>query len=38
VLVGRGRGVRDAVERSHPWLGAVAEPWHQKNYSIYRSS
>jgi SAM-dependent methyltransferase len=37
VLVGRGRAVRDAVERAHPWLGAVVEPQHSAHYSIYRS-
>jgi hypothetical protein len=37
-LVGRGRAVRDAVERGHPWLGAVVAPTHRPNYSIYRSS
>lgn len=37
VVVGRGRAVRDAIERRHPWLGGVQEPRHRPNYSIYRS-
>lgn len=37
VLVGRGRAVRDAVERGHPWLGEVVAPLHRANYSIYNS-
>lgn len=37
VLVGRGREVRDQVEREHPWLTVVA-PDHQGNFSIYRSA
>lgn len=37
-VVGRGRAVRDAIERGHPWLGAVVEPKHHAHYSVYRSS
>lgn len=37
-LVGRGRAVRDAVEKRHPWLGEVVAPEHHAHYSIYRSS
>lgn len=37
VVVGRGRSVRDLVEREHPWLGAVVDPVHRAHYSIYRS-
>lgn len=37
VMVGRGRAVRDAVERRHPWLGAVVPPEHFPHLSIYRS-
>jgi hypothetical protein len=35
VLVGRGREVRDQVEREHPWL-QVKEPRHFPNFSLYR--
>ena len=37
-LVGRGRAVRDAIERSHPWLGEVVAPRHHGNFSLYVSS
>lgn len=36
-VVGRGRAVRDAIERHHPWLGSVHEPVHGPHYSLYRS-
>ncbi len=36
-VVGRGRGVRDQIERTHPWLGSVHRPAHFGHYSIYRS-
>lgn len=36
-VVGRGRGVRDAIERRHPWLGEVNPPQHLAHFSIYRS-
>lgn len=35
-LVARGRGVRDAIEKHHPWL-SVYEPVHGPHYSVYRS-
>ncbi len=34
-LVARGRGVRDAIEKKHPWI-SVHEPVHGPHYSIYR--
>ncbi len=36
-VVGRGRAVRDCVEKDHPWLGAVHPPLHEAHYSLYRS-
>lgn len=36
-VVGRGRRVRDKIEREHPWLGSVHGPRHFAHYSIYRS-
>lgn len=36
VLIGRGREVRDQVEREHPWL-TVQAPSHHGNFSLYRS-
>lgn len=36
-VVGRGRAVRDLVEREHPWLGSVHLPRHHAHYSLYRS-
>ncbi len=38
VVVGRGRGIRDAIERGHPWLASVTKPVHSEHYSIYRSA
>lgn len=37
-VVGRGRAVRDAIERGHPWLSQVVAPEHFSHYSIYRSA
>jgi len=37
VLIGRGREVRDQVEREHPWLNVVP-PEHHGNFSLYRSA
>jgi hypothetical protein len=37
-VVGRGRAVRDAIERRHPWLGGVVSPRHFANFSLYSSS
>ncbi len=36
-VVGRGRSVRDQIEREHPWLSAVHAPTHHAHYSIYRA-
>ncbi len=36
-VVGRGRAVRDQIEREHPWLGSVHAPLHRAHYSLYRS-
>lgn len=36
-VVARGRAVRDAVERRHPWLGSVHAPLHRAHYSVYRT-
>lgn len=36
-VVGRGRAVRDAIERRHPWLGEVHPPLHEAHYSLYRT-
>lgn len=36
-VVGRGRAVRDQIEREHPWLGSVNAPIHHGHYSIYRA-
>ncbi len=37
-VVGRGRRIRDAIERGHPWLSAIRKPEHFKHSSIYRST
>jgi hypothetical protein len=36
-VVGRGRGVRDLIEKQHPWLGDVNAPLHRAHFSVYRS-
>jgi hypothetical protein len=36
-VVGRGRGVRDQIERHEFWLSAVVTPQHFGNFSIYRT-
>lgn len=36
-VVGRGRGVRDEIERGHPWLTEIVAPIHRANYSLYQS-
>jgi hypothetical protein len=36
-VVGRGRAVRDAIERECPWLSQVQEPEHYSHFSIYSS-
>lgn len=38
IVVGRGRRIRDAIERENPWLSAVLPPEHSQHYSIYRSA
>ncbi|MFN7685033.1 MAG: class I SAM-dependent methyltransferase [Oligoflexia bacterium] len=38
VVVGRGRRVRDLIERNEPWLSQVHAPRHCGNFSIYFSS
>lgn len=35
-VIGRGRAVRDEIERRQPWL-TVVEPEHHGNFSFYRS-
>jgi hypothetical protein len=35
-VVGRGRRIRDLVDRANPWLSKVHDPVHHKNFSIYR--
>ena len=37
-VAARGRAVRDAIERSHPWLGEVVEPRQHGNFTLYASS
>lgn len=37
-VVGRGRAVRDAIERKHPWLSEVVAPEHHGNFSVYSSA
>ncbi len=37
VVVGRGRGIRDAIEREHPWLASITPPVHFPHWSVYRS-
>jgi hypothetical protein len=36
-VVGRGRAVRDQVEKEHPWLGSVHRSLVRDHYTIYRS-
>ena len=36
-VVGRGRRIRDLIEREEPWLSQVLPPKHYKNFSIYQS-
>jgi hypothetical protein len=36
-VVGRGRAIRDQIERGHPWLGEVNPPFHRPHFSIYCS-
>lgn len=37
-VVGRGRGIRDAIEREQPWLAQVIPPLHFAHFSLYRSA
>ena len=37
-VIGRGRSVRDRIERLEPWLSQVIAPQHFGNFSIYQSS
>lgn len=37
-VVGRGRRIRDAIERGHPWLAGVVPPEHGEHSSLYRSA
>jgi hypothetical protein len=36
-VIGRGRLIRDIIERQHPWLANVYPPEHFKGYSLYYS-
>jgi hypothetical protein len=36
-VVGRGRRIRDLIERGEPWLSQVHPPRHFKNFSIYQT-
>ena len=36
-VVGRGRAVRDEIERHHPWLAYVVRPSHFAHVSFYHS-
>ncbi len=36
-IIGRGRAVRDCIERKHFWLTQIVKPQHFKNFSIYAS-
>lgn len=38
IVIGRGRAIRDAVEKNHPWLGSVISPLHFAHHSVYRSA
>lgn len=37
IVIGRGRGVRDRIERHEFWLSDVVPPQHCGNFSIYRT-
>lgn len=37
IVVGRGRSTRDQIEREHPWLSQVHEPWTLGHCGIYRA-
>lgn len=37
-VIGRGRGIRNQIDRHHPWLSQVVKPHHYLYYSIYSSN
>ncbi len=37
ILIGRGRRVRDQIERKEPWLSEIVPAEHHGRFSIYRS-
>ena len=37
ILVGRGRAVRDQIERKEPWLTEIVAPEHHGRFSVYRT-
>jgi len=37
-VAARGRAVRDAIEKSHPWLGEVVAPRQHGNFTLYASA
>lgn len=36
-VIGRGRSIRDAIERDQPWLSSVRPPQHFPHFSVYFS-
>lgn len=38
LVVGRGRGIRDEIERKEAWLSQVVPPEHCGNFTIYSSA
>lgn len=36
-VAARGRGVRDCIEKKHPWLGEVIAPKHFPHFSVYKN-
>jgi hypothetical protein len=36
-VIGRGRRVRDLIEKENPWLSGIVPPVHEAHFSIYRS-
>ena len=37
-VIARGKGVRSIIDKEHPWLSGVHEPYHEENFSIYSMS
>jgi SAM-dependent methyltransferase len=37
-VIARGRGVRSIIDKEHPWLSGVHDPYHEENFSIYSMS